>query len=99
MLNKILRRLFVSRIKNNLNASGLNIVSLLFEINYVKIEKCTNFGIEENIQKNDSLIFLNLETWKRNFQTHCISRPTLQYYEKVLPTEKLDLIHTVEKIF
>ena len=74
VLNTISRRLFLSRIQNNLQALGLEIVSPLFKINYVKIEKSTNFGIKENCQKKRKSFFLSLETWKRNSQTHCINR-------------------------
>ena len=55
VLNTISRRLFLSRIQNNLKALGFDIVSPPFKINYVKIEKSTNFGIKEDSQKSESL--------------------------------------------
>ena len=56
-LNTNSRRLFESRLQKYLKAFGLNIVSLLFSITYVKIEKYTNFEIKENNQKIESLFF------------------------------------------
>ena len=56
-LNTNSRRLFESRLQKYLKAFGLNIVSSLFSITYVKIEKYTNFEIKENNQKIESLFF------------------------------------------
>ena len=50
-LNTNSRRLFESRLQKYLKAFGLNILSPLFSINYVEIEKYTNFEIKENNQK------------------------------------------------
>lgn len=41
--------------KESENILGLNILSPLFSINYVKIEKYTNFKIKENNQKIKNL--------------------------------------------
>ena len=57
ILNTNSRRLFESRLQKYLKAFGLNIVSPLFSITYVKIEKYTNFEIKENNQKIESLFF------------------------------------------
>ena len=54
-LNTNSRRLFESRLQKYLKAFGLNIVSPLFSINYVEIEKYTNFEIKENNQKTENL--------------------------------------------
>ena len=54
-LNTNSRRLFESRLQKYLKAFGLNIVSPLFSINYVEIEKYTNFEIKENNQKIENL--------------------------------------------
>ena len=55
ILNTNSRRLFESRLQKYLKAFGLNIVSPLFSINYVEIEKYTNFEIKENNQKIENL--------------------------------------------
>ena len=54
-LNTNSRRLFESRLQKYLKAFGLNILSPLFSINYVEIEKYTNFEIKENNQKTENL--------------------------------------------
>ena len=54
-LNTNSRRLFESRLQKYLKAFGLNILSPLFSINYVEIEKYTNFEIKENNQKTKNL--------------------------------------------
>ena len=54
-LNANSRRLFESRLQKYLKAFGLNILSPLFSINYVEIEKYTNFEIKENNQKTENL--------------------------------------------
>ena len=41
--------------KESENILGLNILSPLFSINYVKIEKYTNFKVKENNQKIKNL--------------------------------------------
>ena len=41
--------------KESENILGLNILSPLFSINYIKIEKYTNFKIKENNQKIKNL--------------------------------------------
>ena len=54
-LNTNSRRLFESRLQKYLKAFGLNILSPLFSINYVEIEKYNNFEIKENNQKTENL--------------------------------------------